>query len=80
MKLIDGMVFQFIANVKFTRNNVDNHSHFYKVDPETGSAVHGVIKNDTRFAMLGHFFASNGLRGEVSAERPYIVIKILIHF
>lgn len=73
------IVFQFIANLKFTcSNNVDNRSHFYKVNPETGSAVHVVPENDTRFALLANFFTSNGLGGEVSGDR--LSVNLILKF
>lgn len=63
------VIFQLIANVRFTKNNDDNNrSHIYKVSPETNSTVHVEPKNNTNFALLGNFFTSNGLGGEVSAN------------
>lgn len=50
-----------------TCDRINNRSHFYKVNPETGGQVHGNLpNNDTRFALLANFYTSNGFAGKVS--------------
>lgn len=49
-------------------NGVNNRSHLYQTNADTGNIVHETLPNDeTRFAHMANLYTSNGLKGEVSA-------------